>query len=509
MPEFKLKFEGGEAAVKDGVTTLGRTSDNDVAFPSDSNVSRFHAEIESRNGDFCLIDLNSSNGTTLNGTRVSGEVYLKAGDRIVLGGSSEMVFEPAAEVQKTEPVEPASDPEINLPPIADAVRGIPSVAAAGPVSSGSRTMLMAAGGAVLIAVIVMGVAGAIYYRSATSACEAKARIISPEPGDTIMQPTEIEVETEGEGCVAKAVFTLDGVEFAGTDEAPYTATINPDEHPDLADGMDHLLAITLIDEDGNRIPQPGGVPLTIETRKVEKPEDKPIGPQEPGPQQPVPPGPKGKEVSIMDVSEMTVRVAKQFSANRRYNVSNKQFLAEVQKKAAEFAQEGYFERANKFRDQINVAFVRESNLEAPLGYYLAMSRSKFDPQKTGAEEGLWRMSGEFAKANGFEGSCGGQTIAEPSQLCAARASAVYMKAVITGLGGDVLYSVAAYGKSTADASAWYAGLSGDRVDVWNTIKTPAEREQLVRFFAAAVVMENPGKFGLKRDRPVSELFPRP
>jgi pSer/pThr/pTyr-binding forkhead associated (FHA) protein len=75
MSEVMLKFNGVEIAPKDGVTTLGRTPDNDVSFPDDSNVSRAHAEIEARGNEFCLIDLNSSNGTTVNGTKVTGDIY--------------------------------------------------------------------------------------------------------------------------------------------------------------------------------------------------------------------------------------------------------------------------------------------------------------------------------------------------------------------------------------------------------------------------------------------------
>ncbi len=506
MAEMKLKFSGGEFTPKDGVTTLGRTSDNDVSFPEDSNVSRYHAEIEARGAEFCLIDLNSSNGTMVNGLKASGETYLNPGDVIMLGGSSEIIFDKAPEEKaEEEPEEAGADTgsQVDLPPVGDALRqgagmSIPSTA------GGSRTMLMVAGGAVLVAVVVVGVAGAIYYRSTTSACDAKAVIVKPEQGETIYAPTEIEVETENSGCVAKAIFTIDGVEFASTGDAPFTATIDPAEHPDMADGFDHDIGIILVDEDGNTLPQDSGVLLAMETRRVEKPEERPQEPQQP--QRPAGPK-KGTEISIIDVQQMTTQMVKQFSGTKQYNVSNKQFLLEVQKKTAEYAQDGFYERAARYRDQINVAFVQESNLDAPLGYILAMSRSKFDQQKQGVEEGLWRMDPEFVKSNAYDGSCGGQKISDPSQLCASRASAVYLKALISGVfDGDVVYAAAAFGKSTADAAAWNASLPANRVDVWNTIKTAPEREQLVRFFAAGIVAGNPDKFGLKRDRPITELY---
>lgn len=516
MPDLRLKFNGGEYTPKNGVTTLGRTTDNDISFADDSNVSRYHAEIESRDGEFCLIDLNSSNGTAINGQKVTGEVYLKPGDRITLGGSSEIVFDEVAaespdegddgpDVAASNQVDQPPDLAPDLAPVGDALRQAPALAAPAP-EAGSRTMLMIAGGAVLVAVVVVAVAGAVYYRSTTSACEAKAVIVSPEPGDTIFKPTEIEVDITGSACVAKALFTLDGVEFASAEDAPYSATIDPKDHPDMADGFDHNLGIVLVDENGNKLPQPGAVLLALETRKVDEPEDKPVVVQQTDqPQRPT--NSKGKEISIIDVQEMTNRLVKQFSGNQKYNVSNKQFLQEVQKRSAEYAQGGYYERASRYRDAINVAFVTEQNLDAPLGYVLAMSRSKFDPLKQGADEGLWRMNPAFVKENGYDGLCGGQIISEPTQNCAAKATALYMKAIVISVfDGDVIYGAVAFGKSTADATAWKATLPANRTDVWNSIKTAPEREQLVRFFAAGIVAENPQKFGLKRDRPLSELY---
>ena len=511
MPDVRLKFSGREHTPGEGVTTLGRTTDNDISFPDDSNVSRFHAEIEARGDEFCLIDLGSSNGTTVNGTKVTGETYLKTGDRVLLGGSSEIVFDLAAETEQEETtvaIDAGSGGSVGLPPIDAAVSQLPGLATAAPapaVASGSNTMLMVAGGAVLIAVVVVVVAGVIFYRSGSSSCDASAKIVKPEPGDVVFSATEIEVETENSSCVAKAHFTIDGVEFASTTDAPFTATLDPKDHPDLADGLDHNLGIVLEDEDGNKIPQTGQIFLAFETRKVEKPEEKKEIVKEQGPQMPA--GPKGKEVSIMQVQEMSNRLVKQFSGNYRYNVSNKQFLQEVQKRAGEYAQEGYFERAAKYRDAINVAYVREQNLDAPLGYMLAMSRSKFNPQKQGSYEGLWQMSTDLVTSQSYNGVCPGESLSDPSQICAAKASAVYMKQLVFGVfDGDVIYSAAAFGKSTQDAGVWKATLPAKREDVWNSIKTAPERDQIVRFFAAGIVAENPQNFGLKRDRPISELY---
>jgi len=65
------------------VTTIGRSHDNDIVLP-EAEVSRHHARIEYRNGVFEIVDLGSTNGTTVNGMPVA-RARLKDGDVIGLG----------------------------------------------------------------------------------------------------------------------------------------------------------------------------------------------------------------------------------------------------------------------------------------------------------------------------------------------------------------------------------------------------------------------------------------
>ncbi|UCE58720.1 MAG: FHA domain-containing protein [Phycisphaerales bacterium] len=58
---------------------------------ADNSTSRQHAEIRADNGDWVLTDLNSSNGTFLNGQRISSPSVLKHGDQIRIG-STILVF---------------------------------------------------------------------------------------------------------------------------------------------------------------------------------------------------------------------------------------------------------------------------------------------------------------------------------------------------------------------------------------------------------------------------------
>ena len=52
----------------------------------DDTVSRHHARLELREGRWFLVDLDSSNGTLVNGRRVH-DTEVRPGDRILLGAA--------------------------------------------------------------------------------------------------------------------------------------------------------------------------------------------------------------------------------------------------------------------------------------------------------------------------------------------------------------------------------------------------------------------------------------
>jgi pSer/pThr/pTyr-binding forkhead associated (FHA) protein len=506
MSEAKLKFNEREITIELDVTTFGRASDNFVPFAEDTNVSRYHAEIERRGDDFWLIDLESSNGTTVNDEPLKGEKLLKDGDRIKFGGTSEVLFEYTEDESQSNAAAVGSVPtNLNIAGKSEGIEKKVEISPDAETVSKTPKILLAAGVLCGLAVVFVVAAGLIYYTQSDSACEATAFITSPETGDTITRDTEIEVEIKNGGCVSRVIFLVDGAEFASSSEKPFTATLEPKKFADLSDGFEHKLQIALEDADGNKIVQPNSVALAFETREIVKPTPTPEIVRTNA--APTPKTAQSKQVTLIDVQKMSERLVKQFGGNFSYKVSNPQFLAEVQKKTAEYAQEGYYERAAPFRDAINVAYVQENNLDAPLGFILAMSRSKFVPTKQGNEEGLWRMTNEFVTANAYNGLCGAETLSDKPQNCAAKASALYMKTIVYGVfEGDVIYSAAAFGKSPQDAGAWKASLPADRTDFWNAVKTSPEREQIARFFAAGIVAENPQKFGLKKDKPLSELY---
>lgn len=65
-------------------TTIGRVDDN--TFPiAESSVSSHHCEIILRGNDVVVNDLNSTNGTFINGDKITGEAVLKPGQILRLG----------------------------------------------------------------------------------------------------------------------------------------------------------------------------------------------------------------------------------------------------------------------------------------------------------------------------------------------------------------------------------------------------------------------------------------
>lgn len=72
---------------------IGRMSTNDVVL-SDANVSRRHAELRHAGGRWLLVDLGSTNGTTVNG-KLAREHELNDGDRLMFG-STKIRFETGA-----------------------------------------------------------------------------------------------------------------------------------------------------------------------------------------------------------------------------------------------------------------------------------------------------------------------------------------------------------------------------------------------------------------------------
>ena len=103
----------------DNVTSLGRHDDCVIRIKS-SQVSRRHCELFEVGGQLMLRDLGSSNGTYVNGKRVTGEQAVKHGDELTVGAVTFRVAklgQPASAL----PASPASQPKAGDTAVVDAV----------------------------------------------------------------------------------------------------------------------------------------------------------------------------------------------------------------------------------------------------------------------------------------------------------------------------------------------------------------------------------------------------
>jgi pSer/pThr/pTyr-binding forkhead associated (FHA) protein len=84
---------GDEIDLDSHPITLGRGVTNDVPLPGDEYASTRHARIEPRRDGIWVEDIGSTNGTFVNGIRLTRERRLAAGD-IVRVGETDLRFEP-------------------------------------------------------------------------------------------------------------------------------------------------------------------------------------------------------------------------------------------------------------------------------------------------------------------------------------------------------------------------------------------------------------------------------
>ncbi|MFZ5831819.1 MAG: ATP-binding protein [Planctomycetota bacterium] len=90
--------QGSRFALEADLMRLGRDKSADVQL-HDSEVSRQHAELRRTEAGYALADLNSSNGTFVNGRRVR-QHDLRTGDQILAGGTLMLYTGPAEEYEE-------------------------------------------------------------------------------------------------------------------------------------------------------------------------------------------------------------------------------------------------------------------------------------------------------------------------------------------------------------------------------------------------------------------------
>ncbi|MGH7539358.1 MAG: FHA domain-containing protein, partial [Gemmatimonadales bacterium] len=85
-------LKGQRLIVRTPVANIGRADYNDLVIPDDS-VSTSHAKLQRREGIWLLVDLESTNGTFVDGERIGADTPIAPGT-MVRFGDVQLVFEP-------------------------------------------------------------------------------------------------------------------------------------------------------------------------------------------------------------------------------------------------------------------------------------------------------------------------------------------------------------------------------------------------------------------------------
>src|SRR5438477_4465710 len=95
--------------------TIGRVQGNDIILPK-GNVSKRHSRIVLKDGKFIIVDLKSTNGTYVNGRKITSPIVIKGSDKVYIGDFILAVDEQAAAEPPVEQPPPLPPPGARRPP---------------------------------------------------------------------------------------------------------------------------------------------------------------------------------------------------------------------------------------------------------------------------------------------------------------------------------------------------------------------------------------------------------
>jgi predicted component of type VI protein secretion system len=125
--------------------SIGRETTNTIVI-NDVQVSRRHARMDLRGPTYVIQDLGSTNGTFVNGIRISGTLVLTPGDLVTFGEGIAMAFESTSDLNATLLSSMPSQTAVHQPAAAPtpAVPPAPAPVYPGKVPSGPMTVPPAA-----------------------------------------------------------------------------------------------------------------------------------------------------------------------------------------------------------------------------------------------------------------------------------------------------------------------------------------------------------------------------
>lgn len=191
------------------IVSLGRSSENDLVV-NDPHVSSFHARLIQKEGKTSIEDLGSTNGTFVDGRRISERTLVQPGSTIQLGTRVKLQFTPLQqEFEDRTLIGPQEGSRFVEPPAPAEVQAFPPKKKRFP-----TWVLFVVGGVVLLClgVIVIGGGGLFAYN------------FLQQPGGETAQPGEMElIQTEQANLLKTQTSLTQVVDVSGTNEVEEAA----------------------------------------------------------------------------------------------------------------------------------------------------------------------------------------------------------------------------------------------------------------------------------------------
>ena len=176
-PRFRLVVKAGAAAgqvfeLSQDVVLIGRSRQSDLVV-EEPELSRQHARLVRQGEGYLLEDLDSTNGTFVNGVRLTAPQRLQPGDEIRFGPKTVMVYEPVVfDAEATVAVDrpaPARAMPFEAPPTRPAQRVVgqvppaPPAAVATPAEQSKNRHWLLVGCLVMLLLAACFIAGVLWY----------------------------------------------------------------------------------------------------------------------------------------------------------------------------------------------------------------------------------------------------------------------------------------------------------------------------------------------------------
>jgi len=473
---YSGEYGSEEIVVKNDRFSFGRGSDADHRF-DDSGLSRLHATVYREGDRVWVVDENSSNGTFVNGERVTGGgTPLYDGDTLRIGHETNIRIEFRQKAEEEPAPAEASGQTVS----------------SAPGQSDDHASFLLPAALIGFAVLVIGVSAVLIG---------------------------VKVMGGGESSVASSDSAYDDPIFSDSDDTN-------DLDDDNGDGNG---AVDPANSTDNAAATPAFTPDPLATPY--------IGPA--GPQTSLPSGKTYQQMSETEKNEY-VRVKAEIVSRVIGNSSGQSIPPEATAKIRQFL-DGYVRRIRGARNddcstggwvrsdmtsilmraKDNAPFIirafNEKGIDPQVGLYLAMIESEHCPclQSPTGPLGMFQFTQATARRYGLDVKSGASPT-NPDERCekepAARAAASYMKALTGRIGTGPLsipLAIASYNSGEGGLgknlkTALEANATGDR-SFWTLVANSEklaeqfQRENIKyvpKFFAAAIIGENPKDFGV-------------